>query len=74
MFSNIEVIVYKKDTIVNEPINILLEKPADINNYTVIEGLDVSEPEIKEDFYTITVVVPYSTGMDLYPTIKIYRR
>lgn len=74
MNSNIEVIVYGKDIAPHEPINILTKKPVDISGYTVIEGIDVSEPDLKEDFYTITIKVPYVEGKNIYPNIKIYKK
>lgn len=74
MNSNIEVIVYEKDIDHHELINILTIKPFDIQNYSVIEGLNVSAPELKNDFYTITIVVPFSEGKNIYPNLKIYRK
>ena len=74
MNSNIEVILYGKDIAPHEPINILTVKPIDINSYTIIEGIDVSEPDLKEDFYTITIKVPYFEGKNIYPNIKIYKK
>lgn len=74
MNSNIEVLVYAKDINLNEPINILTIKPEDIDEYTIIEGLNVSEPDLKNDFYTITIVVPFGKGKNLYPQLKIYRK
>ena len=74
MNSNIEVIVYAKDIEPHTPINILTLKPSDLHNYNVITGINVSEPDLKEDFYTITIKVPFIEGKNIYPNIKIYKK
>lgn len=73
--SNIEVIIYKKDIQQTESINILTEKPVNLDTeYSIYEGINVSAPVLKDDFYTLTVTIPQITGMNIYPIIKIHRK
>ena len=66
--------ISEKDIERHKSINILTTKPIDIDNYSVIEGLNVTAPELRNDFYTIKITVPFAKGKNIYPTLKIYRK
>ena len=73
MNSNIEIIlyaIYKND---NEDINIIVEKPENLELYTIYEGYSTSL-SLENNIYTLKINIPKTTGMDIYPTIKIYRK
>ena len=73
MNSNLEIILYYIDKDTNEPINIINKKPKDINSYNIYEGYSTAL-NLKDSIYTLKINIPKSTGMNIYPTIKIYRK
>jgi hypothetical protein len=73
MNSNLEIILYYIDKDTNEPINIINKKPKDINSYNIYEGYSTAL-NLKDSIYTLKINIPKSTGMNIYPIIKIYRK
>ena len=71
--SNIEVELYAKDTEPNSNINIVTEKPANLNTYYKYENYSTNI-ETKENLNTLTIVINETTGKNIYPTVKIYKR
>ena len=73
MNSDIDIKLYYIDTDINEVINIITEKPTNIENYKIYEGYS-SQINLKNNIYTLKIILPKSTGMNIYPVIKIYRK
>ena len=71
--SDIDVKLYAIDQIKNGHINILNEKPADINSYYVYENYS-THVEYKNNIYTLTILINETSGINIYPTVKIYRK
>lgn len=71
--SKIEVELFSKDTDVNSIINIVTEKPGDLNTYNKYENYS-TKFETKENLNTLTIVLNETTGKNIYPTVKIYKR
>ena len=73
MNSNMEIKLYYIDKNDNENINIINEKPIDLNKYKIYEGY-TTQINLKNNIYTLKMSIPKITGMDIYPLIKIYRK
>ena len=73
MNSNMEIILYYIDKDDNEIINIINEKPDNLNIYKIYEGYK-TQINLKNNIYTLKLNIPKTTGMDIYPLIKIYRK
>ena len=73
MNSNMEIILYAKYKNDDEDINIITEKPKDFNLYIIYEGYSTAL-NLSNNIYTLKINIPKTTGMDIYPIIKIYRK
>ena len=71
--SDIDVVLYAADQIKLGDINILNEKPANIDSYYVYENYS-THIEYKNNIYTLTILINETSGIDIYPTVKIYRK
>ena len=71
--SKIEVELYAKDTNPNSIINIVTKKPVDLSTYNKYENYS-TKIETKENLNTLTIVLNETTGKNIYPTVKIYKR
>ena len=71
--SHIEVELYAKDTNPNSIINIVTKKPVDLSTYNKYENYS-TKIETKENLNTLTIVLNETTGKNIYPTVKIYKR
>lgn len=69
MNSEYKVELYVIDTDKTLPINIVEEKPADMNNYYLYENYTT-----KLNSNVLTIIINKTTGFDVYPVIKIYRK
>ena len=71
--SKIEVELFSKDTEPNSVINIVTEKPDNLSTYNKYENYS-TKFETKENLNTLTIVLNETTGKNIYPTVKIYKR
>lgn len=71
--SKIEVEIFSKDTEPNSVINIVTEKPDNLSTYNKYENYS-TKFETKENLNTLTIVLNETTGKNIYPTVKIYKR
>lgn len=73
MNSNIEVTIYAIDTDVNSVINIEDEKPANIKDYYIYENYSTSFKK-NNGLNWLNIIIDKTTGMNIYLTVKIYRK
>lgn len=74
MNSNIDIKLYYIDTDINQIINMLNERPNDLEqNYKIYEGYS-TQINLKNNIYTLNIIIPKVTGMNIYPIVKIYRK
>ena len=73
MNSNIDIKLYYKRKAITDNINIENTKPVDFNSYDIYEGY-TSKIIFKNDIYSLKITIPETTGKQIYPVIKIYRK
>ena len=73
MNSNLDITLYYIDTDENQVINIINKKPENLQNFKIYEGYS-TQINLKNNIYTLRIVIPKTTGMNIYPVIKIYRK
>lgn len=70
--SDVELTIQKVDTDANHPINII--ETNDIsNNYSIYENFKSSIRFVNNE-YVMSIIINQTTGMDIHPVIKIYRK
>lgn len=71
--STIEVVLYAIDTDETSNINILNEKPDNLDNYYIYENYS-TKFEQKNGLNMLYIIINQVTGMNIYPQLKIYKK